>query len=377
MNTPEKSKHDKMPMPDSFGTGKQPIRQKSYLPMTLILLVILLGANLVAFAVHLRLQNKDRINAIKNVLLPGSDQIGAFSGLIGGDKVQAGIHPSGQTLSDAEIVKKLLPSLVRITAQTDSETAIGTGLVLTRDGYILTNSHSVETVHALCVILSDGSSHTAVCVGSDGSSDLAVLKIEAETLEPAELGDSSEIQSGDRLHLLSYSGELKEATVIKADDSAVLGGEQTRMLVVDLSEEGVLINQSGQVVAIQIGEKPRDGKALPICTAKELANDLISYGCINPQASLGVQIAELNDIQRRYWQLPEGVMISQVVVNGSAYLAGIRPGDVLLQIDAKQIKNADDYQAAMELLHPGDTVQLLIYRMGREYSITIVLQSTR
>ena len=70
-------------------------------------------------------------------------------------------------------------------------------------------------------------------------------------------------------------------------------------------------------------------------------------------------------------------MISQVVVNGSAYLAGIRPGDVLLQIDAKQIKNADDYQTAMELLHPGDTVQLLIYRMGREYSIAIVLQSTR
>ena len=377
MNTPDKSKHDKMPMPDSFGTGKQPIRQKSYLPMTLILLVILLGANLVAFAVHLRLQNKDRINAIKNVLLPGSDQIGAFSGLIGGDKVQAGIHPSGQTLSDAEIVKKLLPSLVRITAQTDSETAIGTGLVLTRDGYILTNSHSVETVHALCVILSDGSSHTAVCVGSDGSSDLAVLKIEAETLEPAELGDSDGIQSGDPLYLLSYIGELEETTVKQAEDALVIGGEQTRMLVVDSPEEGVLINHSGQVVAIRIGENQRDGKALPICTAKELANDLISYGCVDPQATLGVQIAELNEIQRRYWQLPEGVMICQTALNGSAYLAGIRPGDVLMQIDSKQIKDADDYRAAMELLHPGDTVQLMIYRMGQEYLVTIVMQSSR
>ena len=377
MNTPEKSKHDKMPMPDSFGTGKQPIRQKSYLPMTLILLVILLGANLVAFAIHLRLQNKDRINALKNVLLPGSDQIGAFSFLIGGDKVQAGIQPSGQTLSDAEIVKKLLPSLVRITAQTDSETAIGTGLVLTRDGYILTNSHSVETVHALCVILSDGSSHTAVCVGSDGSSDLAVLKIEAETLEPAELGDSDGIQSGDQLYLFSCIGELEETTVRQAENALAIGGEQTRMLVVDSPEEGVLINHSGQVVAIRIGENQRDGKALPICTAKELANDLISYGCINPQATLGVQIAELNEIQRRYWQLPEGVMICQTALNGSAYLAGIRPGDVLMQIDSKQIKDADDYRAAMELLHPGDTVQLMIYRMGQEYLVTIVMQSSR
>lgn len=377
MHTPDKNKFDEMPMPDSFGTGKQPIRQKSYLSMTLILLLILLGANLAAFAIHFRLQSKDRINALKNALFPGSDQLGALSVQIGGDKVQTGIQPSGQTLSDSEIIQKLLPSLVQITEQTDCQTAIGTGLILTQDGYILTNSHSVETVHALCVVLSDGSRHTAVCVGSDAGSDLAVLKIEAEALETAEFGDSDGIQSGDPLYLLSYIGELEETTVKQAEDALVIGGEQTRMLVVDSPEEGVLINHSGQVVAIRIGENQRDGKALPICTAKELANDLISYGCIDPQATLGVQIAELNEIQRRYWQLPEGVMICQTALNGSAYLAGIRPGDVLMQIDSKQIKDADDYRAAMELLHPGDTVQLMIYRMGQEYLVTIVMQSSR
>ena len=70
-------------------------------------------------------------------------------------------------------------------------------------------------------------------------------------------------------------------------------------------------------------------------------------------------------------------MICQTALNGSAYLAGIRPGDVLMQIDSKQIKDADDYRAAMELLHPGDTVQLMIYRMGQEYLVTIVMQSSR
>ena len=78
MHTPDKNKFDEMPMPDSFGTGKQPIRQKSYLSMTLILLLILLGANLAAFAIHFRLQSKDRINALKNALFPGSDQLGAL-----------------------------------------------------------------------------------------------------------------------------------------------------------------------------------------------------------------------------------------------------------------------------------------------------------
>lgn len=374
MNAPDKDQWNENSMPDSFGTGKQPVRQKSYLSITLVLLLILLGANLVAVAVYIRLHDQNDMSVLKSVFLPGAEQVEAFSSLLG-EREQPEINPAGKPLSDAEICRKLCPSIVEIAAQSDPETAIGSGIVLSQDGYILTNADEIGEVHALCVVLSDGSEHTAVCIGSDDGSNLAVLKIEAEKLQPAELGSFDSVRSGDRLRMLSECGTLKEVTVCEADKTISLYGEQMQLLTVDSQEKGFLVNYSGQVIALRIGADGKKSRMLPAEAAKKLANDLINYGCINPEASLGIQVSELSEIQRRYWQLPEGVMISGTALNSSAYLAGIQTGDILLQIDAWRIKNADDYQAAMQLLHPGDTVQLLIYRLGQEYSVTVVMQN--
>lgn len=375
MNAPERNQHNEIPMPDSFGTGKQPTQKKSYLSTTLILLCVLLGVNLVTISTLLSLRGKDGINALMNVILPGNEQVNALASLTDDDRIQMEIAPSGRNLSDKAILKKLSPSVVQISAQSDAQTLLGSGLVLTEDGYILTNSHSVAQVHALGVTLSDGSFHTAVCVGIDRCSDLAVLKIEAEALLPAELGDADCVQTGDELRLFSQSGALKNATLCAADETTVLYGEPTKLLAVDLTEDGFVLNRSGQVIALQIKTMQGETEALPICTARKLANDLINYGCINPEASLGIQIEALSETQRRYWQLPEGVIVSQTAVNGSAYLAGVRTGDLLLQIDDWRIKTTEDYQSALELLHPGDTVQMTVYRLGQEYSITVIIQN--
>lgn len=374
MNSPDPNRFYETQMPDHFGTGKQPVRQKSYRSLTVALLLILIGVNLVTIALSLRLRAGDAIHSLKSVFLPGSEQLDAFSPLTGGERAFPQVGPAEERLSDGEILQELLPSVVQISGQGDGQTNSFCGLVLTQDGYLLTNSHCAENAHALSVTLSDGTTHTAVCVGSDRKSDIAVLKIDVQGLPPVRCGDCECMKRGDRVRLLLPDGTLKRADVLETDKTLELYGETVRFLRSDAEEAGFLVNQSGQVIAVSMNGD--SGEALPIQTAQELANDLISYGCINPEASLGIQITVLSEIQRRYWQLPQGVLISRTAVNGSAYLAGLRSGDLLLQIGAWRLETAEDYQKAMELLHPGDTVELLVYRLGQEFSVKIVLQNT-
>lgn len=376
MDSPEKHKNSETSMPDSFGTGKQPDQKKSYRSVTLILLIILVAANLVTLAIYSRLRNPEKTKTIRDAFLLGKEQLSVASSLLGGNFVQTEICPSGQTLSDSEIRQKLLPSVVQIALQSEPETVIDTGIVLTQEGYILTNARQITSMQELNVTIPDGSVHTAMCIGYDAESDLAVLKIETQGLTPAELGDASCVRSGDSLRLLSNAEKLKSVTACETENEFALYGEKTQLLAVDLPEDGILVNRSGQVIALWIDTTQYKGM-LPICTAKTLADDLINYGCINPDVPLDIQITELSDIQRRYWELPEGVMVSWLMPNGSAYLAGIRAGDLILQIDAWKIKSAEDYQKTMERLHPGDTVQLLIYRMGQEYSITVAVNNSQ
>lgn len=377
MDSPDKNKNSETSLPDSFGTGKHPVQQKSYQSVTLILLIILLAANLVTFAIYFLLRNADKPCPAGDMFQDGDEQISAGVPMIDGNLLHLEIHPSGQILSDTEISQKLLPSIVQIASQSEPETVLDTGIILTEDGYILTNARPLTSAQELCVTLSDGSEYMAMCIGHDAGGDLAVLKIGAQELIPAELGDASCVQCGDSLRLLSNNGALEKVTACETENRFALYGEQTPLLTVDLQEDGVLINRSGQVIGIRINAAQYAGQMLPISTAGLLANDLVNYGCVNPDTLLDIQISELSESQCRYWELPEGVMVSWSMPNGSAYLAGIRSGDLILQIDSWEIKNADDYQKVMESLHPGDTVQLLIYRMGQEYSIAVTLEEDR
>ena len=180
---------------------------------------------------------------------------------------------------------------------------------------------------------------------------------------------------------------MTEATIAAVNDGVEISGLPMRVLQISASGlsagcGGVVVNYSGQVVGIGIsaveGIASFDngagvGFALPAQEARGLVNDLVAFGGIGEQASLGIEVAELSQPLRTYWKLPEGVLISRISRASSAYSAGLRLGDVLMSIGEYGIASLSDYVDALCQYTAGDTVRVMIYRGGKYYYADILL----
>ena len=343
-------------MPDSYGTGRAPV-ERSRAPMIVALLGILLGTNLMTAGFFLGL---------------GTRQTATESAPdVSGAEKDATVQPVPADLSGEELLNSMSSGLAHVTAREDGQTSSNTGIILSSDGYILTNASALENADDLTVTLSDGSLYTAYTVGMDLTSDIAVLKIEAKNLKPAGYAQSDNVAVGDSLTLLAFPFGTAELTEVLVEDTQrLIGGIERRIFRVDCGGGCLLVNEDGQLVAFGT----RGDGALPMSEAIALAGELILYGSLNDPNSFGMEVSQLDEAQRSYWELPGGVVINRVVEEGNADRAGLQAGDVLLSIGGSPVTDTQSYWQAVGDCCQGEKVTVEIYRSGQRLRLELLLE---
>ncbi len=320
-----------------------------------------------------------------------------------------------------QIAKEVVPTVVSIKVVTKSESqgrpfdffhffgpdfefkipepspqeGMGSGVIITKDGYILTNNHVVEGGEkgSITVILYDGREFKAKLIGRDKLTDLAVVKIEANDLPVARFGNSDELQVGQwvlaignplGLNLTVTAGivsALSRNIGIIRDSYGVENFIQTDAAINPGNSGGPLVNLKGEVVGINTAIASRTGYyqgygfAIPINLARKVAEDIIKYGKVR-RGILGVQISQLDEATAKAFGLdkPRGILVQDVISGSAAEEAGIKAGDVILECEGKEVNKPGELQEIIARKRPGDKVKLKIYREGKILEVTATLK---
>ena len=303
-------------------------------------------------------------------------------------------------LSDKEIIKKVSPAVVGIECyafgNSFTPSSSGSGIIMTADGYIVTNAHVVEGANGISVVLENGDAYAAELIGADSDTDLAVLKIEASNLTYAEFGNSDELERGDRVIAIGNPG------------GTVLAGSTTGGMVSGLNRNinssspystsyiqvdaainpgnsgGALVNEYGQVVGInsaKIAETDYEGIgfAIPINEALPIIQELMQYGHVTGRAALGIQGYMINEAVAAMRRMPVGFGIEAVDPSSDLASKNVVAGDIITYINDKQVTSYDVLTNELAEYKPGDTVKLTIYRSsstggaGRSFEVNVVL----
>ena len=281
---------------------------------------------------------------------------------------------------------------------TSSSAVSGSGFIVTSDGYILTNYHVIENAYTanldVSVMLYDGTTYTATIVGIEPDNDIAVLKIEAEGLNAAELADSDELLVGDKVYAVGNPlGELEFSMTtgyVSAKDRVIAtgqGSESISMFQFDAAVNsgnsgGPVYNELGQVVGVVTAKYSKTGVegigfAVPISDAAAIANDLITKGYVTGKAALGVSVnTKYNTMYAQYYGWPLGAYIDSVVQGSCAEKAGLATGDIITSLAGEEIKNYDDLKSALKRHSAGDSVEIELYRADESRTVTVVLDES-
>lgn len=278
---------------------------------------------------------------------------------------------------------------------------LGSGVVVTSDGYIITNNHVVENAAkkgGVTVKFMDNREYDGTVVGTDPTTDLAVIKIEATGLAAAALGNSDNVEVGEMVIAVGNPLGL-ESTVTKGIVSSLgrsldiidrnkTGGYaienfiQTDAAINPGNSGGGLFNIKGQVVGINAAIATRTGMfagygfAIPVNMAKTVAMDIIKYGRVN-RGYIGVQIRSVDQTEAEALGLnnAQGVRIDGIVKGGAGEAAGLQRNDVVLAIDGKEVHTSQDLQGIIGLHHAGDKITLKLWRAGKEIEKSVTLKA--
>ena len=287
-----------------------------------------------------------------------------------------------------EIYTKNIPSVISISCVCANGTSSGTGVVLSDDGYLVTNAHVIDGAQKISVLLTDGRTFDAQIVGADAVSDLAVLYIEARDLIPAEFGDSARLKVGDTVAAIGdplgveLRGTMTDGIVSAINRDMNINGRtvtliQTNAALNSGNSGGPLINCYGQVIGIntmKIGAFSDSagveglGFAIPSVTVKEIVDQLIRQGYVSGRPELPLEGEWVSLFNQQFRRIPAGLYITKAP-EGSE----ISPRDILLQIDGVRVTNEEELNTALYQHEAGDTVTLTIYRNGKQYTTTITL----
>lgn len=351
-------------------------------------------------------------NGVINVQSSEASSNAAFtiSRVVNGDTssdTSASSDGTVSAMSDQDIAAKLTPSVVCIQnyqvtrnygfMQTDtsdssvSPASEGSGIIMSEDGYIITNAHVVEGATSLKVMTSDGETYEAQLVGSDTVTDLAVVKIDATGLTAAEFGSSKDLRVADKVMAIGNPGghELSSSVTIgyvSALNRAIANNTtgytmeyiQTDAAINPGNSGGALINEYGQVVGINSAKISATGYeglgfAIPIDTAQPIISDLIQYGYVKDRAVLGISGQFIDSMTGRFYGLPQGEYVAQLN-SSEAQASGLQVGDVITAIDGQQLDSESTLRSAILSKKPGDTVTLQVYRSSTQQSATVELK---
>jgi len=300
-------------------------------------------------------------------------------------------EPGGLSLQ--EVYQCNIPSVVSITCDIGSGGSTGTGVVFSKDGYIVTNAHVVENAQGISVQLSDDRVFRVDLVGSDAISDLAVLYIQADGLTAAQFGNSDTLRVGDTVVAIGdplgvkFRGTMTDGIVSAINRDMTVQGRtmtliQTNAALNSGNSGGPLINIYGQVVGIntmKIGAFSDYagveglGFAIPSAIVKDVVEQIISQGYVSGRPTLGIEGETLDTFYQYYYRLPAGLYITQVESGSPAHRSGIEPGDILLTVDDTRITDMSILNSVVFRHNVGDTVTVIIYRGGQRYSVDLRL----
>jgi S1-C subfamily serine protease len=320
--------------------------------------------------------------------------------------------------NNINVYRKNISGVVNITSQTVTfdffyglvpQDGQGSGFIIDKDGHILTNYHVVRNAHDVWVTLHDRKKYEATIVGTDPAHDLAVVQIKATDLQPMTLGNSSNLQVGQKVYAIGnpfgLSGTLTRGIVssirqVQEPDGMVIEDAiQTDAAINPGNSGGPLLNWHGEVIGINalirsdVGQSSGIGFAIPINTAKAVLNDLVTLGRVRRPA-LGVRTIPIDaEIASELGLAADyGLLIVQAVPGGAADRAGLRGGteraylgnmpimlggDLVVAIDGEKIESQQDLAQVMNKHRAGDTVKVVVFRGKKRLEVDVTLGEAR
>lgn len=308
-----------------------------------------------------------------------------------GPPVPTGLSDTGLSLQ--EIYRKVLPSVVSITSTLRSGSSTGTGIIMSADGYIITNAHLVDGAVGVEILTWDDRSYAAGLVGSDSTSDLAVLKVEADSLTAADFGSSEQLMVGDAVVAIGdplgqkLRGTMTDGIISAINRDLIVNGRaltliQTNAALNNGNSGGPLINAYGQVIGINTMKLSSYytsasveglGFAIPISVAKPVIDELIEHGYVSGRPALGITGKSLPDVYRAYYHLPDGVYVESVDPASDAYEKGLRDGDTITAVQGVGVRTVDELNVVKHQYQAGDELILTVFRNGEIFDLTVIL----
>lgn len=302
--------------------------------------------------------------------------------------------PSGEKLSIQDVYAKVNPSTVLVVAESGDKASIGTGVIMTSDGYIITNAHVISGGKSCWVALDTGVTYEVNLVGFDEEEDLAVLKADPQNpLPAAEFGNSDLVQVGDTAYAIGnplgveLRGTMTNGIISAVNRAVEVDGKtmtllQTSAALNNGNSGGPLINEYGQVIGINTLKMSTTdsteatveglGFALPISSVSFVVNDLIANGHYRGAPSLGITVTT---VERDGGGTQ--VQVMEVSTGSGAADAGLRAGDVILAADGQAVSVTSDLLTVRRSHIIGDTVTLTILRDGQQFDVEVTLRSNR
>ena len=266
----------------------------------------------------------------------------------------------------------------------------GSGVILTQDGYIVTNHHVIEGATSILVRTRSGDEYSAELIGSDEQSDLAVLKIDASGLIPAVLGDSTKLEVGDLAVVIGnplgeLGGTVTSGIISALDREVSIDGQTMTLMQTDAAVNpgnsgGGLFDANGDLVGIINAKSSGDnveglGFAIPISNATDIIDELIANGEVTSRPTLGVSLYDVTD-RNTAAQLgvdSTGVYIVQIVQGGSADRAGLQTGDRIISVDGTEVNSTEEVRAALNEHSTGEQMNMEIERDGNTIEVMVSL----
>ncbi len=300
-----------------------------------------------------------------------------------------GAYSSSGALNYQQIYKKCAPSVVSVYSELVGGTSSGTGIIISESGYIITNQHVISGAKNITITLENGNKHLAAVVGEDDQTDIAVLKINAKGLSAAEFADSQSIEVGDPVvaigNPLNQTLTMTNGIISAVNRNVSYNGismtlMQTNAALNSGNSGGPLINIYGKVIGITnmkmtsaYSSVEGIGFAIPVSSAKLVADEILKNGYVSGRPSLGVRVTDISVSASIYYRLPSGVYVSSVYSISDAFKKGIQYGDIISSINEIPIPSVYEYNSVLNKFKVGDTVKLVIYRGGAYMNVDVVL----
>lgn len=301
----------------------------------------------------------------------------------------------------SDIVEKCKDSVVEITTESVSSgnsifgqyvsQGAGSGVIISKDGYIVTNNHVVSGATSLKVTTTDGTEYDASVVGKDSQTDLAVIKVDANNLQAATLGDSDILQVGDPAIAIGnplgeLGGTVTTGIISATDRQITIDDETMTLLQTDAAinpgnSGGGLFNADGNLIGIVNAKESSTGIeglgfAIPITPAQDIITELMQNGSVISRPALNVSLYDYtSNNQGQYSKYEDGCYIVQIVKNGAADKAGLKQNDRILSFDGEQIQSTSDVKNVLKKHKIGDTVKMVVEKDSKKISVEITLQA--